>query len=58
MSDDFELRDAEITLLCATEFAEEFAGGYRLLVVRDPDGNELCFAYPNADETRAEEASH
>jgi catechol 2,3-dioxygenase-like lactoylglutathione lyase family enzyme len=24
--------------------------GYRLLVVRDPDGNELYFNYPNDDE--------
>ena len=24
--------------------------GYRLLVVRDPDGNELYFNYPDADE--------
>jgi hypothetical protein len=24
--------------------------GYRLLVVRDPDGNELYFNYPSNDE--------
>ena len=31
--------------------------GYRLLVVCDPDGNELYFNYPEADEARvAEEA--
>jgi len=28
--------------------------GYRLLVVRDPDGNELHFNYPDADEAPAE----
>jgi catechol 2,3-dioxygenase-like lactoylglutathione lyase family enzyme len=27
--------------------------GYRLLVVRDPDGNELYFNYPDADEALA-----
>ncbi|MBO0758364.1 MAG: hypothetical protein J2P54_21140, partial [Bradyrhizobiaceae bacterium] len=27
--------------------------GYRLLVVRDPDGNELYFNYPDADEAPA-----
>jgi uncharacterized glyoxalase superfamily protein PhnB len=27
--------------------------GYRLLVVRDPDGNELYFNYPNASEPPA-----
>jgi catechol 2,3-dioxygenase-like lactoylglutathione lyase family enzyme len=26
--------------------------GYRLLVVRDPDGNELYFSYPDAPETQ------
>jgi hypothetical protein len=29
--------------------------GYRLLVVRDPDGNELYFNYPDAAEPPAEE---
>ena len=31
--------------------------GYRLLVVRDPDGNELYFNYPDADETSPAENS-
>ena len=30
--------------------------GYRLLVVRDPDGNELYFNYPNADAAPAQES--
>jgi uncharacterized glyoxalase superfamily protein PhnB len=29
--------------------------GYRLLIVRDPDGNELYFNHPNADEAEPEE---
>jgi catechol 2,3-dioxygenase-like lactoylglutathione lyase family enzyme len=29
--------------------------GYRLLVVCDPDGNELYFNYPDADEARVAE---
>jgi catechol 2,3-dioxygenase-like lactoylglutathione lyase family enzyme len=29
---------------------EEGRWGYRVLVVRDPDGNELYFNYPHADE--------
>ena len=31
--------------------------GYRLLVVRDPDGNELYFNYPNAEEEPAEKST-
>jgi catechol 2,3-dioxygenase-like lactoylglutathione lyase family enzyme len=34
---------------------EEGYWGYRLLVVHDPDGNELFFNYPNAEATPAEE---
>jgi len=30
--------------------------GYRLLVVRDPDGNELYFNYPSDDETPEEKS--
>jgi len=30
--------------------------GYRLLVVRDPDGNELYFNYPDADKPPEEKA--
>jgi len=30
--------------------------GYRLLVVRDPDGNELYFKYPSNDEPPAASA--
>jgi catechol 2,3-dioxygenase-like lactoylglutathione lyase family enzyme len=33
---------------------EEGYWGYRLLVVRDPDGNELYFNYPNPDGPPAE----
>jgi hypothetical protein len=28
--------------------------GYRLLVVDDPDGNQLYFPYPNKPETKVE----
>lgn len=31
--------------------------GYRLLVIRDPDGNELYFNYPDADEAPPAENS-
>jgi hypothetical protein len=32
--------------------------GYRLLVVRDPDGNELYFSYPDADKAPSAEEAH
>jgi hypothetical protein len=35
---------------------EEGCRWYRLLVVRDPDGNELYFNYPNGEASAAEEA--
>jgi catechol 2,3-dioxygenase-like lactoylglutathione lyase family enzyme len=34
---------------------EDGRWGYRLLVVRDPDGNELYFNYPNNDEAERAE---
>jgi catechol 2,3-dioxygenase-like lactoylglutathione lyase family enzyme len=36
---------------------EEGFWGYKLLVVRDPDGNELYFNYPDADEAAPAETA-
>jgi catechol 2,3-dioxygenase-like lactoylglutathione lyase family enzyme len=54
-----ETRDAEIAALDALRVELEGKGvpvkegwwGYRLLVVDDPDGNQLFFPYPNEPET-------
>jgi catechol 2,3-dioxygenase-like lactoylglutathione lyase family enzyme len=32
--------------------------GYKLMVIRDPDGNELYFPYPNPPGAQASSASH
>jgi uncharacterized glyoxalase superfamily protein PhnB len=36
---------------------EDGEWGYRLFVVRDPDGNELYFAYPDAGNAQSQETA-
>ncbi|PYU16995.1 MAG: hypothetical protein DMG37_01005 [Acidobacteria bacterium] len=37
---------------CALILADTWSWGYRLLVVDDPDGNQLFFNYPNETASR------
>jgi catechol 2,3-dioxygenase-like lactoylglutathione lyase family enzyme len=58
-----ETREAQVAALDAlrTEFeakcvpVKESWWGYRLLVVEDPDGNQLFFNYPNETHTKLED---